>query len=880
MSTGKEANMENAFLTQTMVSDYEALCKLDVLGLEDKPSGDQSVVHAEFLEQLQRSPEGWYETGLPWKGNHPPLSTNNAGSLKRLGSLVHRLKKTEMMDDYDAIIQNQLEEGIVEKAEMAATGTEFYIPHKAVVRENAESTKLRIVYDASARANDSAPSLNDCLEVGPPLQNQLWKVLVRGRFHAVALAGDIKKAFLQVRIREEDRDALRFHWMDGKDLQQVRTLSFTRALFGLGPSPFLLGGVIKHHLDTCRADQPKYVEEIERSLYVDDLLTGGQTVQEAKEMKAAATDIFGQACCQLHKWNSNETEVETSEISQSDENISYAKQQLGVHVGECSLLGMKWNKQNDTIGVAFPKEVAQPTKRGILGKVARIYDPLGLVSPITLSGKLLYRDACNEKCPWDAPLSKGLMRNWQKWESQLPSQVDTPRALTPVQEPIDNISLHAFGDASGKGVAATVYAVVTQLTRVNQGLVAAKSRLAKQGLTIPRLELVSAHMAVNLVKNVQEALQGFPVSEVHCWLDSTVALHWIRGAGEYKQFVGNRVRKIRESEHVTWRHVPTLKNPADLGSRGGPVDKDDLWWNGPKWLCDQAQWPPDIVSEATSESQETRPVKQLFAMEIADNDELDELLSKHTLWRTLRVCAWISRFAHNSRGPKASRTRGPLTTREIEKQKTFWIRRVQVRCTDKFEEDRLRLNLQPNEEGKLECRGRTQGHYPVYLPDTSIYAEKFIQDAHEATLHGGVGLTMARIREHHWIPRLRRLVKRILNRCPDCNRFQVSAVASPPPGLLRRHRTEGTTPFEVIGVDYAGPLSYKTNGKSKKEGKAYLLLYTCSLSRAVHLELLPTLETQEFIRSLKQFVARRGRTRKLTVAANYNARREIQRVLR
>ena len=100
------------------------------------------------------------------------------------------------MDDYDAIIQNQLEEGIVEKAEMAATGMELYIPHKAVVRENAESTKLRIVYDASARGNDSAPSLNDCLEVGPPLQNQLWKVLVQGRFHAVALAGDIKKVIL------------------------------------------------------------------------------------------------------------------------------------------------------------------------------------------------------------------------------------------------------------------------------------------------------------------------------------------------------------------------------------------------------------------------------------------------------------------------------------------------------------------------------------------------------------------------------------------------------------------------------------------------------------------------------------------------------------
>ena len=145
---------------------------------------------------------------------------------------------------------------------MPAKGKEFYIPHKAVIRENAATTKMRIVYDASARAKDTAPSLNECLETGPPLQNQIWRVLVRGRFHAVAIAGDIRKAFLQVRIREEDRDALRFHWIDRENPEKVRTLRFTRALFGLGPSPFLLGGVIQHHLEICKPDYPETVPEI------------------------------------------------------------------------------------------------------------------------------------------------------------------------------------------------------------------------------------------------------------------------------------------------------------------------------------------------------------------------------------------------------------------------------------------------------------------------------------------------------------------------------------------------------------------------------------------------------------------------------------------
>ena len=138
------------------------------------------------------------------------------------------------------MIQEQLIEGIVERAPNSVVGREFYIPHKGVVRETAESTKLRIVYDASARAWDGAPSLNECLNNGPPLQNQLWSVLIRGRFNPIAITGDIKKAFLQVRIRPEERDALRFHWYKNTETKEVETLRFTRALFRLGPSPFAL----------------------------------------------------------------------------------------------------------------------------------------------------------------------------------------------------------------------------------------------------------------------------------------------------------------------------------------------------------------------------------------------------------------------------------------------------------------------------------------------------------------------------------------------------------------------------------------------------------------------------------------------------------------
>ena len=269
------------------------------------------------------------------------MPSNKSGSLKRLGSLVQRLKKTGRVDDYDAIIQEQLNEGIIEEAEMPATQREFYIPLKAVVRESAETTKMRIVYDASARAYDSASSLNDCLEVGLPLQNELWKVLLRGRFHSVAIAGDIRKAFLQVRIREQDRDALRFHWLHSKDPLHVCTYRFTRTLFGLGPSPFLLGGVNQHHLNTCRLTNPDRVAEIERELYVDDLISGGGTIQEAKQKKATVAEMFRQATFHLHKWHSNVTDLENTEETETGDDLSYAKQQLGIKPRECGLLSLK-----------------------------------------------------------------------------------------------------------------------------------------------------------------------------------------------------------------------------------------------------------------------------------------------------------------------------------------------------------------------------------------------------------------------------------------------------------------------------------------------------------------------------------------------------------
>ena len=258
MSPGTEQEVSLGCLAVNSVTDYDNLCSLDVLGLADTTGHDSNVL-GEFKEQLTRSDEGWYETALPWRPNHQPLLSNRDGSLGRLNSLLRKLKRTNMLNEYDAVIRDQIEQGIVEKAPEEVVGKEFYLPHRAVVRENAETTKTRIVYDASARERENTPSLNDCLQTGPPLQNLLWSVIIRNRFHPVALAGDLQKAFLQVRVREAERDVLRFHWIKDRQSSEVEVLRFTRVVFGLAPSPFLLNGVIQHHLETLEAQYPTSV---------------------------------------------------------------------------------------------------------------------------------------------------------------------------------------------------------------------------------------------------------------------------------------------------------------------------------------------------------------------------------------------------------------------------------------------------------------------------------------------------------------------------------------------------------------------------------------------------------------------------------------------
>ena len=251
MSPDGESDLVSSLYTRTSASDFNRLCDIDVLGVEENHLSHDENVYKKFKQQLERNEGGWYETGLVWTENKVPLNNNKSGSLGRLKSLLKRLEQNpEIFKAYDQVIRDQLVNNVIEKVSenQSENPKEFFLPHRPGIRQNAESTKLRVLYDALAKS-ESGFSLNDCLEKGPSLQNKLWDILIRTRFRPVILCADTEKGFIQIRIKEKERESLKLHWDENLTNNTIQILRFTRLVFGLNQSPFILEGTLKTHFE-------------------------------------------------------------------------------------------------------------------------------------------------------------------------------------------------------------------------------------------------------------------------------------------------------------------------------------------------------------------------------------------------------------------------------------------------------------------------------------------------------------------------------------------------------------------------------------------------------------------------------------------------------
>ncbi len=256
--------------------------------------------------------DGRYQCKIPFKEEYPILPDNYLFAKSRLNSLLTRLKANPALaKEYNKVIQDQLEQGIVEKVDVSLpteVGRVTYLPNQMVLREDKDTTKLRVVFDQSFKR--TGPSLNDCLYAGPPLLPLLSDILMRFRNNKVVLLSDIEKAFLNVSIGSTQRDYLRFLWVNDieQDEPEIIVLRYTRAVFSVICSPYLLNSTIRHHLDQYKVTEPEFVNSVINSLYCDDYVSAFDNDSEAFEQYKKLKQCFKDASLNMRKWQSNSSE--------------------------------------------------------------------------------------------------------------------------------------------------------------------------------------------------------------------------------------------------------------------------------------------------------------------------------------------------------------------------------------------------------------------------------------------------------------------------------------------------------------------------------------------------------------------------------------------
>ncbi|XP_070138651.1 uncharacterized protein [Drosophila bipectinata] len=505
------------------------------------------------------------------------------------------------------------------------------------------------------------------------------------------------------------------------------------------------------------------------------------------------------------------------------------------------------------------------------------------------SFRMQQTDGTYRALDWDDMLPESLAARWQRYLEHLPEvqHIRIPRWFGCDFSNVISLQLHMFSDGSSLAYAACAYLrVLDTAGMIHTHLVAARTRVTPtKPLTIPRVELSGAVLATKLATWIQQQLHVPQMRvTVYYWSDAMIVLHWIYGDPcRWKTFVANRIGSIQEvSSASQWGHVSMQDNPADCATHGLTrlqLAQDKLWWSGPDWLQEpEDHWPKvTLTSPDPSTICEEQAAKVIHAHTCASTDSFVESFSSYS--RLVFSTAFINRFIHNTRCKREARLSGPISVKEFSKAMYTLVRVVQQEAFS-HELSKLRANkslsksnklsqLSPfiDAQGILRVRGRlrnalqltTQQRTPIILPKSHHFTDLVIKNAHLNTMHGGVQLTRAIIHQQFWIINGKQTVKGVLRQCVACFQHR------PKPsrqlmGDLPYHRVNPPKrAFEATGVDYTGSIDVKASRfRGHTTYKAYIAVFICLASKAIHLELVTGLTAQHFLWALQRFIGRRG----------------------
>lgn len=595
----------------TLEKQLRCFWELEEVEAINKLSDDDQACENHFCQTHYRNADGQYVVRLPIKSqsDFARIANTRSHAKLRLQSVEKRLSQNDgLKKQYVEFMNIYKQLGHMKQlVTNIDSQPNYYIPHHHVIKEASSSTKLRVVFDASTKSS-SGSSLNDLLHAGPKLQQNLMSIVLRWRMHRFVFVSDIEKMFRQILVNEADHDLQRILWRSdsSKEFIDFRLCTVT---YGTACAPYLAIRVLKQLAADEKERYPNASRVLDRDCYVDDILSGADDVSTVLLLQTELIQLLNCGKFTLKKCSANIPQL-------LDHLPDEYKESSSIEIADDSAiktLGLYWSPVTDTFGYNVDIKGTSSnsqTKRILLSAICQLFDPIGWLAPVIITGKILFQGLWLTGCNWDEPLDDRTSNAWLSFRNQLHllNNVKIQRWLSTTK--VNVIELHGFCDASCVAYAAAVYIRAIHANgTVHTNLISSKTKVAPiSQVSLPRLELCGAHLLTKLLTRVHSDMELVTTS-VYAHTDSTIVLAWLnRHSSCWKTFVANRVSKIQScSLPIQWRHVKSAENPADCASRGitpSELLSHHLWWAGPSWLRDESS--PWLSSASSSAIHDTK----------------------------------------------------------------------------------------------------------------------------------------------------------------------------------------------------------------------------------------------------------------------------------
>ena len=857
---------------------------------------EEAIKKMEEVTSYDKEKREW-STELLFKRNDERIQNNYKRAKAVMKSVEIAAKRrnhvTELNQAFDELIQNGFAEQVPDKESVDEKDEQiYYLQTHPVIRPEHESTKIRLVQNASSKDPETGKSLNDLLYQGPCLLNDFVQILIGFRHNRWAFTCDISKMFLRIKLKK-GKNALRFIWRNCDENKKEIIYRMVVLAFGLNSSPFQAAWITRRHAELHRKQFELAFIAVMENMYVDDIATGKMKVNEAMKEAREILDLLKLAGMTACKWHSNNEEI-----------LKLIPDELKSKNEDIKVLGVQWNTKTDEIKFDFVPQMMRievETKRTFLQQTASIFDPLGILSPFVLKAKLLFQKTWQAELEWDSPLPKEMEIEWKRWKEQIPSlqEMNLKRCLVETNgKQIKKSEILAFGDASEYAYGCCVY-LLTHYDddSVSSSLVFAKSRVSPtterkgERLTIVRLELLAALCTARAARFAAKALK---IENIHCFTDSMITLGRIkRGHQNYKIWVARRLEEIGTLvRKEDWKFCPGKMNPSDLASRGCDAREllaSELWWKGPEFIRrPKEQWPKEehknLEEKMRNEELTELKKEQKVMITVKTTNPIIELATRISDWSKFeRIVCYIMRFGNKQQRkfkgeikvPEMRKTKMILW--KVSQEQHFYKELRNLEEGKEIEKDSKlnEWNVFMDENNIMRSRSRlilsTMLTYdevnPIILANNCPIVEKYILNLHKVLGHSSANYLLALIRTHYKLLKSKREIKRIINKCLTKRCTKVIPLEQQM-GPLPKERMDQLECFAHCATDLFGPMWVKHSCKHEdcvhtKETKVWGCIFTCLQSRAIHLEIVDDLSAEEFILALRRFVSRVGTPKSL-----------------